>query len=76
MKTTLEKSTNIEEVRENVRHRDYESIEVTKTLVVTSDAVVIDSTHISSEEVVSKIVELAKERMNNDWGSSGIYWKT
>ena len=60
------KNVNIEEVRENVRHRDYESIEVTKTLVVTSDAIVIDSTHISSEEVVSKIVELAKERMNND----------
>lgn len=60
------KNVNIEEVRENVKHRDYESIEVTKTLVVTSDAIVIDSTHISSEEVVSKIVELAKERMNND----------
>lgn len=60
------KNVNIEEVRENVRHRDYESIEVTKTLVVTSDAVIIDSTYISSEEVVSKIVELAKERINND----------
>ena len=60
------KNVNIEEVRENVKHRDYESIEVTKTLVVTSDAIVIDSTHISSDEVVSKIVELAKERMNND----------
>ena len=60
------KNVNIEDVRENIRRRDYESIEVTKTLVVTNDAVVIDSTHISSDVVVSKIVELAKERINND----------
>lgn len=60
------KETDIEVVRENIRSRDYESIEVTKTLVVTEDAIVIDSTHINSEEVVKKIVELAKERVNND----------
>ena len=60
------KDTDIEVVRENIRRRDFESIEVTKTLVVTGDAIVIDSTHISSEEVVKRIVELAKERVNND----------
>ena len=53
------KDTDIEVVRENIRRRDFESIEVTKTLVVTDDAIVIDSTHISSEEVVKKIVETA-----------------
>lgn len=60
------KKVNIDDVRENMARRDYESIEVAKTLVVVEDAVVIDSTHLNTEEVVNKIVELARERSSND----------
>lgn len=60
------KKVSIDEVRENMAHRDYESIEVTRTLVVVRDAIVIDSTHMSPEEVAEQIVKLAKERSSND----------
>ena len=60
------KKVSIEEVRKNIASRDYESKEVAKTLVVTEDSIVIDSTNLSVEEVVSKIVSLARERIKND----------
>lgn len=60
------KKVSFEEVRKNIASRDYESKEVAKTLVVTEDSIVIDSTNLSVEEVVSKIVSLARERIKND----------
>lgn len=62
-----------EEVKKSVANRDYNDLEVNKTLVKCVDSVVIDSTNTTVDEVVNKVLSLVKERVSNDWGSSGIY---
>lgn len=55
-----------EEVKKSVANRDYNDLEVNKTLVKCVDSVVIDSTNTTVDEVVSKVLSLVKERVNND----------
>ncbi len=54
-----------EKVKELMIKRDYQDIEVNKTLIIQEDSVVIDTTNLKVEETVSKVLELAKERINN-----------
>lgn len=55
-----------EEVKKSVANRDYNDLEVNKTLVKCVDSVVIDSTNTTVDEVVSKVLSLVKERVSND----------
>ncbi len=55
-----------EEVKKSVANRDYNDLEVNKTLVKCVDSVVIDSTNTTVDEVVNKVLSLVKERVSND----------
>lgn len=55
-----------EEVKKSVANRDYNDLEVNKTLVKCVDSVEIDSTNTTVDEVVSKVLSLVKERVSND----------
>jgi len=68
------KNSTFEEVKEIIKLRDYNDMMNNKTLVKSEDAIVVDTTHATVEEVVDKVYELAKERINNDWGGSSVYW--
>ncbi len=55
-----------EEVKKSVANRDYNDLEVNKTLIKCVDSVVIDSTNTTVDEVVNKVLSLVKERVSND----------
>lgn len=55
--------TNFEEVLEDIKKRDYNDInKPISPLVKTEDAVLIDTTNMSKEDVIDKVVTLLKER--------------
>lgn len=56
----------LEDVKNNLAERDYYDNEINKTLVIRDDSVVIDSTYTTVEEVVDKVLSLAKEMISND----------
>lgn len=60
------RNSSIEEVRVIIKNRDYNDIVNNKTLVRAEDAIVVDTTHVAIDEVVSRVYELAKERISND----------
>ena len=64
----LKKKVNIdiEDVRENIRVRDYSDRVINKTLVKSEDSVLVDTSNTTVDEAVNKVLELAKERINND----------
>ena len=59
-------NTTIEEVREIIASRDYKDSIVNKVLVRDEDSVLVDTTNTTVEEAVQKVLDLAKERINND----------
>lgn len=65
-KENLEKgiTTSYEEVLENLKHRDYVDTYVSKALVKTDDAIVVDTTNMTFDEVVNYILKLVEERVN------------
>ena len=67
-------NTTIEEVRNIIASRDYKDAIVNKALVRDEDSVLVDTTDTTVDEAVNKVLCLAKERINNDWGGSGVYW--
>jgi len=67
-------NTTIEEVREVISSRDYKDSVINKALVRTNDSILVDTTNTTVEEAVQKVLDLAKERINNGWGSSSVYW--
>lgn len=55
--------TNFEEVLEDIKKRDYNDInKPISPLVKTEDAVLIDTTEMTKEEVIDKVISLLKER--------------
>lgn len=60
------RNSSIEEVRDIIKNRDYNDIVNNKTLVRAEDAIAVDTTHVAIDEVVSRVYELAKERISND----------
>ena len=64
-KENLEKGINAtyEEVLENLKHRDYVDTYVSKALVKVDDAVVLDTTNMSFDEVVNYVIKLVEERV-------------
>jgi len=72
----LKKKVNIdiEDVRENIRVRDYNDRVINKTLVKGEDSVLVDTTKTTVEEAVNEVLKLARERISNDWSSCGVYW--
>lgn len=64
----LKKKVNIdiEDVRENIRVRDYNDRVINKTLVKGEDSVLVDTTKTTVEEAVNEVLKLARERINND----------
>lgn len=67
-------NTTIEEVRDIIASRDYKDSVVNKVLVRDEDSVLVDTTNTTVEEAVQRVLDLARERINNDWGSSSVYW--
>jgi cytidylate kinase len=65
-KENLEKGIKIsyEEVLENLKHRDYVDTYVSKALVQTEDAIVLDTTNMSFDETVEYILKLVEERVS------------
>ena len=59
-------STTIEEVRNIIASRDYKDAIVNKALVRDEDSILVDTTETTVDEAVGKVLELAKERINND----------
>ena len=64
-KENLEKgiTTSYEEVLKNLEHRDYVDTYVSKALVKVEDAIVLDTTNMSFDEVVNYILKLVEERV-------------
>lgn len=64
-KENLEKgiNTSYEDVLKNLEHRDYVDTYVSKALVKVEDAIVIDTTNMSFDEVVNYILKLVEERV-------------
>ena len=58
--------TTIEEVRNLIASRDYKDMVINKVLVKDDSYEVVDTTDTTVEEAVNKVLELAKERINND----------
>lgn len=52
-------------VKEIIKNRDYADMVVNKTLVKSDDSIVVDTTNTTIEEAVNKVLELAKEMINN-----------
>ena len=65
----------IEDVRQAIFSRDYKDSVINKVLVRSEDSVLIDTTNTTVEEAVNKVLELAKERINNDWSGGSVYRK-
>ena len=65
-KENLEKGieSNYQEVLDNLEKRDYVDTYVSKALVKVDDAIVLDTTNMSIDEVVDKIISLASESAN------------
>lgn len=64
-KENLEKgiNTTYEEVLENLKHRDYVDTYVSKALVKVDEAIVLDTTNMSFDEVVNYVIKLVEERV-------------
>ena len=64
-KENLEKGieSNYQEVLDNLEKRDYVDTYVSKALVKVDDAIVLDTTNMSIDEVVDKIISLVSERV-------------
>ena len=76
-KENLEKGINAtyEEVLENLKHRDYVDTYVSKALVKVDDAVVLDTTNMSFDEVVNYVIKLVEERVwRYDRSGCCVYW--
>lgn len=58
--------TSIEEVRNIIASRDYKDTIVNKALVRADDSVLVDTTDTTVEEAVQMVLDLAKERIDND----------
>ena len=63
-KENLEKGINSDynTILENLKQRDYTDINVSKALVKCEDAIELDTTNMTIEEVVDCIIKLVKER--------------
>ncbi len=59
------KETSLQRVRELMKDRDYRDMIINKTLVKGEDVIVVDTTYTEVEEVVNKVVELAKGVIKN-----------
>ena len=64
-KENLEKgiNTSYEDVLKNLEHRDYVDTYVSKALVKVDDAIVLDTTNMSFDEVVNCVLRLVEERV-------------
>lgn len=58
-------NTSMEMVRDILSKRDYNDAVVNKTLVKSEDSVLVDTTYTTIDEAVNKVLELAKEMINN-----------
>lgn len=67
-KEELKKKNDItrDEVGRIIYSRDYRDEKINKTLVRANDSVLVDTTNTTIEEAVERVLELAKERINND----------
>ena len=59
-------NTSVEEVRNIIASRDYKDAIVNKALVKDEDSVLVDTTDTTVQQAVNRVLELAKERINND----------
>ena len=58
--------TSLEIVREIIKNRDYLDSVVNKALVRSEDSILVDTSDITANEAASRVLELARERINND----------
>ena len=58
--------TTLEEVRNIIESRDYKDSVINKVLVRSEDSILVDTTDTTVDEAVFRVLELAKERINND----------
>ena len=63
IETLLEKQKIVPEVLENLKHRDYVDTYVSKALVKVDEAIVLDTTNMSFDEVVNYVIKLVEERV-------------
>ena len=59
-------NTSIDKVREIIKNRDYLDSVVNKALVRSEDSILVDTSNITATEAANKVLELARERINND----------
>lgn len=64
-KENLEKGipSNIDEVRSNLEKRDYVDIHISKALVKVNDAIELDTTHMTIDEVCEYILKLVEKKV-------------
>ena len=58
--------TSLEIVREIIKNRYYLDSVVNKALVRSEDSILVDTSDITANEAASRVLELARERINND----------